>query len=200
MLYIPLSHETDLIAFKEGRNFLTLLIPELSMFPEIQFEIRTKSAVADFFKTVPVAHNITYAFSVAPDEIISAYEYKTPNLKARLSAVQACISAGHSVRLCFDPVFIEPGTQELYKKFFIHVFNTIPPHKIKDTSYGFFRMPKKLFRYCAGIHNELYLYHAPYETDGDDITYQAVLRKKIRTEHATLLENYFPSDKIFFLD
>lgn len=200
MLYIPLTHETDLLAFKEGRNLLKLIIPELSRFPHVQFEIRTKSAVHEFFHTIPAISNVTYAFSLAPQEIISAYEQKTPELNARLSAIQACIREGHTVRLCFDPVFIEPDALTLYNEFFLQVFTTIPSHMINDVSYGFFRMPKKLFRYCAGIHRELYLYHGPYETEGDDIGYPAALRETMRREHASLLENYFAPEKIFFLD
>ncbi len=199
-IYVPLTHESDLLAFKEGRKLLEIIIPELAVFSEIQFEIRTKSAFPDFFKTIPIVPNIIYAFSLAPDEIIHSYECKTPGLDARLLAVKTCINAGHTVRVCFDPIFIEPGMDSMYEQFFTRVFSMLPPHTIKDISYGFFRMPKKIFRYCAGLHEHLYIYHAPYTTSGTNITYPAELKDRVLQNHRILLERFFPAEKIFVLD
>lgn len=199
-IYIPLTHETDLLAFKEGRKLLQSIIPELAAFTEIQFEIRTKSVVPDFFKTLPVSTNIIYAFSLAPDEIISSYEYKTPSLDSRLNAVKTCIDAGHTVRVCFDPIFIVPEMDLLYEQFFIKVFSALPPHRVHDISYGFFRMPQKLFRYCANLHEHLYIYHAPYSREGTDITYPAELKARVLHDHKIILERFIAPEKIFVLD
>ncbi len=198
--YIPLTHETDLLTFKEGRKLLEIIIPELAVFTEIQFEIRTKSAFPDFFKAIPISPNIIYAFSLAPDELIYSYECKTPSLDARLRAVKTCIDSGHTVRVCFDPIFIEPGMDSMYERFFTKIFSVLPPHAIHDVSYGFFRMPKKIFRYCAELHEHLYIYHAHYTTSGTDVTYPADLKERVFQNHKILLERFLSPEKIFLLD
>lgn len=199
-IYIPLTHETDLLAFKEGRRLLEAIIPELATFTTFQFEIRTKSAASDFFKAIPFSSNVIYAFSLAPEEIIHSYEYKTPQLDSRLLALKTCVDAGHIVRLCFDPIFIEPNMNSMYEHFFTKIFSFLAPHLIQDVSYGFFRMPKKIFRYCADLHEHLYIYHAPYTTSGTDITYPAALKESVLHRHKILLERFLAPEKIYMLD
>ena len=205
-IFIAASYDTDLLAFQ---NFFTYLDSIYSHLYKIEsnkmiknnfiFEVRTKSAIPDFFQNHSPLSSLVFAFSIAPQEIISRYEMKTPSLNARLSAIRAAQEAGHNVRICFDPVFIEKGISGIYEPFFDHVFTEINPDKLLDVSHGFFRMNKEFFQKISKRREDSSLFLQEFPS-ADIISYEREKRKEISAAHINIISKYIDADKIYTLE
>lgn len=134
---MAVSYDTDLIGFHNVIPYWNFLQDFFAQHPDINVEIRTKSANEVFYSEIQPAENTVIAFSLAPQEIIKKFERHTPPLAARIKAVKSAISRGFKVRLCLDPVILNSGSEKLYEPFFRNLFAEINPDKLKDVGYGF---------------------------------------------------------------
>ncbi len=197
--YLAVSYDTDLIGFHNVISYWDFLQDFFTQHPNINVEIRTKSANDMFYKEFSPADNIVIAFSLAPQEIIQKFERLTPPLSARIKAVKTAISKGFKVRLCFDPVIINSGSEKLYEPFFRNLFAEINPDKLKDIGYGFFRMSKDFFKRIEKQKSDSQLYSDEYIVTDDIVSYPTELMETITSTHLKVLKEYLPKEKIFTL-
>jgi spore photoproduct lyase len=195
--YIALSHDTDLLALHDILPYLNWIEPAIKKSTNLSAEVRTKSANRGYFMDHQPLTQLIFAFSLAPEEIIRKYERKTPSLEARLKTIQAAQENGFRVRLCFDPVLIDPQTDGTYAPFYQAVFKRLDPEKILDVSHGFFRMPAALFRRITHMRPEAPVYHRDYPLLGGIRTYDAELSKRVQEQHITWITQHISRDRVY---
>lgn len=195
--YIALSHDTDLLALHDILPYLDWIEPVVKNCTNVSAEVRTKSANHSYFMSHQPLSQLVFAFSLAPEEIIQKHERKTPSLKARLKTIQTAQENGFRVRLCFDPVLIDPQINDAYAPFYETVFTCLDPDKILDVSHGFFRMPAALFRRITHMRPEASVYHRDYPLLGGIRTYDAELSKQVQEQHITWITKHISRDRVF---
>jgi len=198
-VYLAASYDTDLIAFHNIIPYMDYFYGFIEKHRDILVEVRTKSANEAFYKNHYPLENIIIAFTLAPDEVIKKYERHTPLLRSRIKAVKTAIDRGFKVRICFDPIFVDPGINEAYELFYRHIFAEIEPERILDIGYGFFRMSREFFRRIEKIRSSSLLYAREYPINDGVVSYPANVMEKIKTEHINILAEYIKKEKIFAL-
>lgn len=194
---IAASYDTDLLAFDPFYSYADLLIESLKDCDNVTIELRTKSADTRFYsrhKGDPGP--VIAAFSIAPDDVIRAYERKTPPLIERLNAARQAVEAGFPLRLCLDPIFPEERFLPQYDEFFALLFSVIAPEQIRDMSYGFFRMSQTFYRRISGKNPLESLYLLPLEEEDGVVSYPAQIRREVMNRHLAVLSSYFPRERI----
>jgi len=194
---IALSYDTDLMAFDAILPYLDTMYDGCADLMNLTLEVRTKSSATRFFRRYAGRPGpFTIAYSLAPEEVIRAYEKRTPSLDARLRAARQAAECGFPIRLCFDPVFIDPRFDDLYKPFFRHVFETLPEGAVRDVSHGFFRMGRAFFRRVRRNIPDSALFLADYPNQ-DPVTYEPEAMHRTREHHLSVLHEYLPRERIF---
>ncbi|HEY9062774.1 MAG TPA: DNA photolyase [Pseudobacteroides sp.] len=197
-LYLAASYDTDLIGFHKLIPYMDYFYEFFNSNTNITVEIRTKSGSQSFYKAYSPLDNIIIAFTLSPEEIIRKFEKHTPSLDIRLKAINTAINEGYKVRLCLDPVFINPETDDLYEPFFRYIFNKINPDSVFDVGYGFFRMSNEFFK-RIGKHNNSSLFAQDYCLIDDIISYPLELQEKVKSNHIKMLSQYIKKERIFSL-
>lgn len=197
--FLAVSYDTDLIAFHSIVPYLDYFYGFFRQNQGLLVEIRTKSANQSFYREHEPLENIIIAFTLTPDEVIEKYERHTPKLQARIKAVNTAIARGFKVRLCFDPIFIDPEIDHVYEPFYRHVFAQIDPGGIMDIGYGFFRMSGDFFKRIEKIRSRSLLYAEDYCMDKGVLSYPLSERERIQREHMDILSDYISKEKIFAL-
>lgn len=111
-VYLCLSYDTDLLSMERLLGYGRIWNTFAARFPasaHFTAEIRTKSGSRFFFQENEPCANMIFAWSVAPELRIAAYEKRTAPLAERLRAAKYAMDRGFRVRLCLDPVIDEGG-------------------------------------------------------------------------------------------
>jgi DNA repair photolyase len=152
---------TDSLVLDPLTGFSRLLFKELSSYPNVSVELKTKSkAVGNLLQTAPPG-NIIVSWSLNPQEIIRKEERGAASLADRLEAAVACQERGYLLGFHFDPIFHFPGWEKAYQQLICHLFSKIKPSRIAWISLGCFRFIPALksiiedrFPEVSFIHNE----------------------------------------------
>jgi spore photoproduct lyase len=130
---------TDSLALDYLTGFSTLLVQELSSYPNVLVELKTKTATIQNLLPAAPLKNILMAWSLNPTEIIKKEEQGAASLSERLEAAVICQKKGYHLGFHFDPIFYFPGWEEAYQKTVQLLFSKIHPEKIAWISLGCFR-------------------------------------------------------------
>lgn len=198
-VYLAASYDTDLIGFHNIIPYFDYFYDFFAENPDLITEIRTKSANKAFYENHKPLDNLIIAFTLAPDGIIQKYEKHTPSLDSRIDAIKAAIECGFKVRICLDPIFINPKLDSLYEPFYNYIFSRIDPDKITDVGYGFFRMSKEFFRRIEKLREASELFSEDYSIIDGVATYPKALQEEIKASHIKTLTKYIKKEKIFSL-
>lgn len=198
-MLLALSYDTDLVAFDSVYSYTREISSWLHEMPELSVEIRTKSANIALIRDLLPSPSLVFAFSLSPQSVIDRYERHTPCLEARIRAVEAAIATGHPVRLCFDPVFTADEFQADYDLFFDNIMNRIPAEKIRDISYGFFRLNESFFKRIARYRPNSMLYLDDYEIIDHVVNVRSDLRASVSSRHLEKIFAHFPKERVFVL-
>src|SRR5215813_12779696 len=121
-----------------------LLVPFLRQFPNVLFELKTKSDLVEQLLGLDPQGRVMVSWSLNPEPVVQREEHKTATLAARLQAAQRCWAAGYKIGLHFDPLLYYPGWEADYEPFVAQVFHTIPPADVTYMSMGSLRFPPAL--------------------------------------------------------
>lgn len=197
-VYLCISFDSDLLAFEGITGYVAEWCEYCRLHPELTMEVRTKSASFALLKGITVPRNLILAWTLTPDYVADNYEHKAPPLKARIKAAAEAVESGASVRLCFDPVLLVPDFENIYSEFFKTVFATLPPSRIKDVSFGEFRVSCDYLKRMRKLRPDSRLLWYPYTAKGGVAGYS-------REQNASLIEFfkkqlafYLSDDKIYF--
>ena len=181
---VSISYNTDLLAmeniFPLTRNWITYIKNK----PNLIIEIRTKSALFSAIQDIKPVKNIILSWTLSPATICNKYEKTAPPLKSRVKNIKKALDLGWSVRLCFDPILLVDNWYEDYSKFLITIFNEIKGEKIRDITFGVFRMNKDYFNRIRKRDPNSNIYYADYALENNTV----LVDKKKREEALDLLK------------
>jgi len=166
--YIPISYETDLLAFEGIYPFHKKWIDLARKRPDLLIESRTKSANVDKLPDNPPP-NFLLGFSLSPVEI-NKFEKKAPPLEKRIKALKLAMKKGYNIEIAIDPIIKTDNFKEIYKNFIKFLKNEIDLSKI-NIEIGAFRMNKDFLKRLRKIHlSEITWY--PYEIKDKEARYK----------------------------
>ncbi len=177
------SYDTDLLAVEkligENRDWIEFAKDH----PNLHLELRTKSANFDAIADLTPSKQIVLAWTLSPQEIIDAFESKTPALQKRLASVQKALALGWQVRICLDPVIYTDDFHQIYPAFIDQIFTFLDPDKIFEVTLGTFRMSSAHLKPIKKMqHTALAFY--PYDVKEN----MAVYPKNIEETMLTLMK------------
>ncbi|MFX0558830.1 radical SAM protein [Tepidibacillus infernus] len=196
-VYLPISYDTDLLAFENVAPFTAEWIHYAKNHANVTIEIRTKSVNYRAIRHFEPLNNVILGWTVSPDFIVKHYERGTSSLEARLANIRQAINDGWKVRLSFDPLLHIDDWREHYQECLDQTFMTIPVEKILDISVGVFRMPKDYLKNIRKYRNNSDLIYYPYEHMEGVYTYPKEIRNQLIQEVTQMIEKYVPKEKIY---
>lgn len=135
---------SDSLSLDPLTGFTTLLVPFLRQFPNVLFELKTKSDLVDNLLDLDPQGRVMVSWSLNPEAVVRREEHKTASLAARLRAAQRCRDAGYAIGLHFDPLLYYPGWEDDYEPFVEQVFRALAPEDIAYMSLGSLRFASAL--------------------------------------------------------
>jgi spore photoproduct lyase len=135
---------SDSLSLDPLTGFSKLLVPFLRQFPNVLFELRTKSDLVDNLLGLDPQGRVMVSWSVNPEPVVQREEHKTASLAERLYAAQRCRDAGYAIGLHFDPLLHYPGWEADYEPFVAQVFRALAPDDIAYISMGSLRFAPAL--------------------------------------------------------
>lgn len=166
--YIPISYETDMLAFEGIYPFHKKWIDLAAKRPDLLIESRTKSVNVDKLPDNP-PKNFLLGFSLSPFEI-NRYEKKAPSLDKRIKALKLALKKGYNIEIAIDPVIKTDNFKKIYKNFINYLKSEIDLSKINIET-GAFRMNKDFLKRLRKIHlSEITWY--PYEIKDKEARYK----------------------------
>jgi spore photoproduct lyase len=135
---------SDSLSLDPLTGFSRLLVPFLRQFPNVLFELKTKSDLVAQLLDLDPQGRVMVSWSLNPEPVVRREEHKTATLAARLQAAQRCRDAGYKIGLHFDPLLYYPGWEEEYEPFVAQVFRALAPEDVTYMSMGSLRFAPAL--------------------------------------------------------
>ena len=184
-VYFFSGYDCDSLALEPITGFIDFILPVFESLPKACLELRTKSTQVRSLLDRPVLNNVVVAFSLSPDNVVSALEAKTPSLLKRIEALQRLQNKGWTIGLRFDPLIYFDDYQQAYAELFTQVFAALDVTKIHSVSLGGFRMPEKFFKNMVKLYPDEKLFAARLEDNEGMVSYE----KNIETDMLAYCEN-----------
>jgi spore photoproduct lyase len=135
---------SDSLSLDPLTGFSRLLVPFLWQFPNVLFELKTKSDLVEQLLDLEPQGRVMVSWSLNPESVVRREEHKTATLAARLRAAQRCRDAGYKIGLHFDPLLYYPGWEAEYEPFVAQVFGALAPEDVTYMSMGSLRFAPAL--------------------------------------------------------
>lgn len=195
-LFLALSYDTDLMATENripiSRNWIEFARSE----DDLLVEIRTKSCAFSALADVQVTDQVLLAWTLSPQEVIDKYEWLTPSLEQRLTAMNKALAAGWQVRICIDPVMPVDDWEQIYTSFVNRIITILPPDKIYNINIGTFRMNATFFKRIKKLRPDSDLYFRLSAEKGEIVTMPKDLRRRMLAMVRKRLLIYIPKSQI----
>ncbi len=189
------SYDTDLLAMEELIGENRAWIAFAAKHPNLHLEIRTKSANYKAISDLKPSKQVVLAWSLAPQEIISRYESKTPSLNKRLQSIEAALHDGWLVRLCLDPVIYTPNYQSLYSALIEEIFSRFKADTIFEMTLGTFRMSSAHLKALKKMqHSDLAFFE--YRIENQMASYPKDLEREIMAFLTQKILHYLPKERL----
>jgi len=144
-LRIGTGELSDSLALDLHTNYSHKILSIFEKFPNILFEFKTKSThVENILNYGKFLDNIVIAWSLNPQEVIEREELLTPDLLARLKAIEKVSQYGYKVAVHFDPIIFFDGWERAYLELIQSISRIINPAQIAWWSLGTLRFPYAL--------------------------------------------------------
>ena len=125
--------------FGLSETFIRALAP----YPNVYFELKTKSHYVDHLLEIEEKGNAVIGFSLNPQRIIDTYEGTASSLKQRLAAARKAAESGYLISFHFDPVLSADDGMGEYLQL-IAALDGIPEDRVAWISLGTFRYTAEL--------------------------------------------------------
>jgi len=143
--FICVSYDSDMLALEYLTGFTRGWLEFCRKHPEAEIELRTKSSAFKYISDIPPLPNVTLAWTLSPDAVISQFEKGAPPLASRLASIREAINRGWAVRICIDPIIKFNGWRESYQNLVQLIKDAIEDiinsDSFADVSIGAFRAP-----------------------------------------------------------
>lgn len=195
-VYLCVSFDTDLMALEHVLGFCRRWCVFAASRPGLTIEIRTKSAAFHTLSQLEPSDRVILAWTLSPQRIAEQYEHHTAPLAARLSNAREAIDKGWRVRLCFDPLLLEPDWESQYLELVETAFASIPAASVMDASLGSFRVSCDYLKRMRRQRPDSVVLNYPFEAEHGVYHYGAA-SERITSFMAGLLKRYLPEEKLF---
>lgn len=136
---------SDSLALDHKTAYSLKLLKLVERFPRIIFEFKTKSTQVDHILNYPKKlANIVLAWSLNPQPVIQREELFTPDLDARLHALDRARLAGFKIAVHFDPLILFNGWKEQYTILVQRLAKLLNTNDIAWWSMGALRFPYEM--------------------------------------------------------
>lgn len=189
--------DCDSLAMEPITRFTEYFLPVFENQSNAILELRTKSTqIRSLMKYRPSA-NCVIAYSLAPPDIASALEHKTPTIEKRIRAITRLQEKGWQIGLRFDPLIFYDNFKTGYKNFFEYVFNRIDPATVHSVSLGSFRLPRDYFHKIRQLYPEEPLFASCLEGINGKVMYSKALQEELLACCADNILEYIPQNRFF---
>lgn len=136
---------SDSLALDHKTAYSAKLLKLVERFPRIIFEFKTKSTRVDHILNHPhKLANVVMAWSLNPQPVIEREELFTPDLDARLQALDRARQAGYKIAVHFDPLVLFDGWKEQYTLLVSRLSELLSVQDIAWWSLGALRFPYEM--------------------------------------------------------
>lgn len=197
----------DSLALENILGYNELLLPQIWRYPNLQLELKTKSAdtksLFNWLKqqnlSVQQKQQLIFAWSVNSWQIIAQEEFETAKLEARLAVAKEAQSLGFLVALHFDPLIEHDGWQNNYTLLIEKIFQYLDPRKIAWVSIGALRFNKKVKQKALQKFSATKIYYGELVLGNDHkYRYFRQLRVEIFKLIYAKLRHYLQVNQIYF--
>ncbi len=113
-------------------------ITGLSQYPNVYFELKTKTHFVDHLLDIEEKGNAVIGFSLNPQQHVEAFEPQASRLDERLEAARRVLNSGYNLAFHFDPVFLSDNWREEYTRLIARLAD-FPADRIAWISLGTMR-------------------------------------------------------------
>jgi spore photoproduct lyase len=113
-------------------------VTALSAYPNVYFELKTKTHFVDHLLGIEKKGNAVIGFSVNPQAYIEAHEPRASSLADRLEAAGKALEAGYLLAFHFDPIFFTEDWEREYLRL-VQSLSRFPSERIAWISMGTIR-------------------------------------------------------------
>jgi len=113
-------------------------ITGLSQYPNVYFELKTKTHFVDHLLDIEEKGNAVIGFSLNPQQHVEAFEPQASRLDERLAAARRVLNSGYNLAFHFDPVFLSDNWREEYTRLIARLTD-FPADRIAWISLGTMR-------------------------------------------------------------
>lgn len=181
----------DSLGFEELAPVHSFLIESFASFPNVVFELKTKSNKVQQLLNLKHNGKTVVSWSVNTPAVIQQEELMTASLEQRVTAAQLCQEAGYKIGFHFDPLVYYPNWQKDYKQVVDLIFQSLKAEMIAWISLGALRLKPELkkvvqkkFPHSKIIYGELI-----YGLDGK-LRYFRPLRQKMFATLVNYIRGY----------
>ncbi len=136
---------SDSLALDGDTLYSQKLLALVEKFPRLLFEFKTKSThIENILNYGKKLRNVVIGWSLNPQEVIEREELLTPDLFARLAAIEKARQAGYKIAIHFDPLLIFKGWQDAYSELVQEISKVVSHADIAWWSLGALRFPYAL--------------------------------------------------------
>ncbi|KPK89659.1 hypothetical protein AMJ80_09490, partial [bacterium SM23_31] len=139
VLRIGTGELADSLALDEITGFSAEIVPFFAKFDNLLLELKTKADFVDNLLSLDPNGRTIIAWSLNPQNIIDAEEYKCASLEERLSSARLCRDAGYKLAFHFDPVILHDGWEKSYRDVVNMMFDYVHPEDVLWVSLGVLR-------------------------------------------------------------
>ena len=191
------GYDCDSLALDPITHFVNDCLDYFEHLPNAWLELRTKSTQIRPLLNRQALHNVVVAYSLSPEEIVTAEEHGTPSLQKRLEALSRLQKQGWKIGLRFDPLLYSDNFEALYGRFFKQVFNAIDMAEVHSVSLGVFRLPKGFHKKLVRMYPESKLLAAPMALRDGMMTYPDKSETAMRDFCVEQLDSVVRADQFF---
>lgn len=188
------GYDCDSLALESITGFLKHFLPLFEKEPAALLELRTKSTQIAFLENRTPFPNAIVAFTLSPEEVVKAYEHKTPSLAARLRAIEILQNLGWQIGLRFDPLIYMEDYKAIYSHFFRQVFEKVKT--VHSATLGVFRLPKPFYKTLHKLYPEEPLLKQVQEHQGL-FSYHPEIAEEMRTFCQNELFKHLEQNKLY---
>ena len=196
-VYVCASYNTDLTALEGITGYVRRWCEKAEKTPGLSVELRSKCGRTDLYSELPVSESAIFAFTLSPDEIRDRFEKGTPDLSARIGALDAAMKAGFPVRICFDPMIYVRNWRQIYSAMIERVASGIDLSKVKDISIGTFRISDQYLKNMRKKLPDSSVAQYPYVNEDGYYQYPEEVRTAMEGFIRNLLVGKCPDVQVF---
>lgn len=145
-----------------------LLVEEVARRSRGVLELRTKSSAVDSLIGLDHRNRTVVAFSLSPQEAVTAYEGGTASTADRLAAARRCQNDGYRVALKLEPLHLGSAWRERYRQLISQTVEILDPSGIAHVSVGSLRAGSTL-RHRSAFRR----HHGDALRHGETVAYRA---------------------------